>query len=195
MTTPDNPLTTYDVKLAMISFLIGSSYRNTETINKKLSDQSVIIQRLYQAVENQGRAVNESTAVMHNIQHEFAKNANNALERHALIPAVIAIVSLVDEIKRIAIVAENCDQMSFDRLCNECRISMKLALEKLDHLDIHIIKPKTNEKFKPVYHRLQNTVTTKVSEDSGKVHSCLSDGILYRQKIIRPAKVLVWKYD
>ena len=77
---------------------------------------------------------------------------NHGLERHALHPAIVTVVTLADELIRLERIAKKLSPAGessgeLKTLANELQISASIAQDKLSLLDIEKIAPVKNDHF------------------------------------------------
>lgn len=132
-------------------------------------------------------------------QQQTAKVLNHELERHALNPAIKTIVGLADELFRLNDIAERLDQgaganAELQQLKDQLEISAYIARDKLAYLDIERIMPSKADDIDPKKHDIAGDTGTNDKCLHGKTSRLITPGIIYRGKILLPAKVSVFVY-
>jgi len=125
-------------------------------------------------------------------------HANGTLERHALNPAIETVFDLATAVQDLSKLSENLGESQtcplVQSLLNSISEVVKLANSKCEHLDITKISPHDLEVFDPKKHQIKQTVTTGDSDKHKKIKATLIPGLTYHGKVLREAKVCVYRY-
>jgi len=130
-------------------------------------------------------------------QQDTARLLNREIQRHALHPAILALVLLADEIKRIrekAIAAEPLADLSpeVSDLIEAVNFANCTAEERLAALDVEQIRPQEGSPFDANLHELRGTIPTDDDRKHGAVAKVVSSGVVYRGEVLRRVQVLVF---
>ncbi|OHB49694.1 MAG: nucleotide exchange factor GrpE [Planctomycetes bacterium GWF2_41_51] len=124
-------------------------------------------------------------------QKQTAELLNNNIERHALNPAIETVVFLYDEIRQLKSVSEK----NAVKLSSEIDISLQLAHDKLAYLGIEKIMPLEGDCFDTAKHTVCGYEETEYPDLHTKINKTITPGILYRGKVITPARVKIYRYS
>jgi molecular chaperone GrpE (heat shock protein) len=162
-------------------------------IRRQLQHQSDNIAQQWCQLQEYGKAVECC-------RQETAKILNHELERHALNPAIETVVQLYDEIISLKNLAgrlkhEAKDCPSIVPFLRSLQISADIAEDKLAYLGIERLTPAEGDELDPLKHNACHAVQTNSKELHGKVSQLLSPGLIYRSKVLRQARVSVFRYS
>lgn len=151
-------------------------------------------------VERLSNQYDRHVAALVNCQKETAGILNHELERHALNPAIEALVKLAKELTDLP---ERIGQSTggvgtekeFAGIQQEIDISCSIAREQLAHLDIEIIAPSQAQKFDKNAHTICGCVETADEHQHGKISKLVTPGIVYRGKVLHQARVSVFRFQ
>ncbi|GAI32797.1 unnamed protein product [marine sediment metagenome] len=136
--------------------------------------------------------------IVQQCQQQTAQLVNHDLERHALNPAIETVVALADEIIRADIAKkltqEFESEVALDLLHEKLHSSAEIARDRLTYLDIKKINPSSSDTAEPDKHNVCVAIETNNKSLHGKISSVLTEGIIYRGKILKQAKVSVYRY-
>ncbi len=139
-----------------------------------------------------------SLTIITECQKETSSLANNKLENHLLYPAIEAVAALAEQIQNLY---EHISSLpETERFCPFVRpiISIieqasKIAKDKLQHLDISSIEPKELSDLESDKHDVKKAVPTNDIEKHRKIERTLVPGLIYKGKVLRQAKVSVYR--
>jgi hypothetical protein len=188
-------LTTYAPGVVLFC---GQVYVQLSLLSQRVQDLERRLDRLGTSVEQQGRQHDQHVAVLAACQRDTAGVLNHELEQHALHPAIEAVVALAAELSHL----QGCASQLVDaaiggdgvgKLQAEIDISCSVARERLAHLDVQRITPLEAEEFDPTEHVLCGCVETADESLHRKISKLVAPGIVYRGKVLRPARVLAFR--
>jgi len=133
-------------------------------------------------------------------QRQTADFANHALERHALYPSFLAVDLLS---KNICQLAQQADALKNSQplvpqmmsLVESVLSAAEIAESQKASLDIQSIQPAEMDELDKDMHEIVNTVNTDDESKHKKIHQTLTTGLIYRGKILREAKVSVYRFS
>ena len=132
-------------------------------------------------------------------QRQAAEYANDVVERHALNPAVETVFALTNLIRQLheqsaSLLADHgcCKPVSpiFDALSE----AVKIADARCDRLDIERLSPNDLDDFDSQEHDIKQAAATDDSSKHRKIKETLAPGLIYRGKVLRQAKVCIYRY-
>ena len=174
-------------------------YGQLSLLNQNSQDLRKQIQHLNEIVQHQGQRCDQYVTIIANCQRDTAKVLNQELERHVLKPAVEAIVTLADElfhldelVKHLCQGAVASDEL--EKLEQDVQISNQIARDKMTCLDIERITPSKGDSFEPQTHIISAHAETSDKALHGKIKQTITPGIVYRSKVLRQARVSVFRY-
>lgn len=149
-------------------------------------------------VEQQYRRDGEHMALLAACQQDTARVVNHELERHALHPAVEAVVALAEELSHLKDRASQLpdtgdDRDAMNKLRAEIDISCSVAREKLAQLDVQRITPAEGGELDARTHAVCGCVETADGNLVGQISKLVTPGIIYRGKVLRQARVTVFR--
>jgi molecular chaperone GrpE (heat shock protein) len=188
-------LTTYASSAVLF---YGYVYGQLGVLGRKVHALEEQLDRLGASIEQQGRQHDEHVAILAACQRDTAIVLNHELDRHALHPAVEAVVALAEELSHLNDCASQLPNVSVDgdgvdRLRAEMDISCSVAREKLANLDVQRITPAEGEQLDPKVHTVCGYVEMVDKNLHGRISKVVTPGIAYRGKVLRPARVLVFR--
>jgi len=157
-----------------------------------------LLLQVLECCRNQNNQV-DYIKIVADCQKQTAELANNALERHALNPAietVFVLTGLFHEIHQQTVTLrenQSCCPM-FRPILDSIAEAVNLAEAKCQSLDIEKIAPADSEDFDPQRHEIGQTAISKDSDMHRKIERTLVPGLIYRGKVLRQAKVSVYRY-
>jgi GrpE protein len=133
-------------------------------------------------------------------QRQTADFANHALQRHVLYPSILAVDLLSSTICQMAQQANalknsqqpNTQMMS---LVESILSAAEIAESKKASLDIQSIQPAEMDELDKDMHQIINAVDTDDESRHKKIHQTLTAGLMYRGKVLREAKVSVYRFS
>ncbi len=134
-------------------------------------------------------------------QEQTAELANQALERHALYPAIMTVEQLADLLKQIAHDAQllDGDQETAASITQPFMDSIhsaaKIAQSKIEQLEIVMICPTDLDELDSSLHEIVKAVATDDPDKNRKICQTVTPGISYRGKTLRTAKVAVYRFE
>ena len=156
------------------------------------------LHRLGTIVEQQYRRDGQHVAILAACQRDTAGVLNHEVDRHALHPAVEAVVALAEELLHV----QNCagelldggvSGDDVDKLRAEIEISCTVAMEKLANLDVQRITPAEGEELDTQLHVVCGYTETADEGLHGRISKLVTPGIAYRGEVLRQARVIVFR--
>jgi hypothetical protein len=137
-------------------------------------------------------------AILAACQRDTAGVLNHEIDRHAIHPAVETVVALAEELSHLKDCASRLPDGSaggdgMDKLRTEIDISCTVAREKLANLDVQMIRPAEKEQLDAKVHSACGYIVTRDGELQGKISKLVTPGIAYRGKVLRQARVTVFR--
>jgi len=170
---------------------LGRLARHVQALEERLDGFGQIVEQLH-------RRSHKHMTLLAACQRDTAAVLNHELDRHALHPAIEAIVALAEELSHL----KDCARQLLDgcagreevgKLRAEMDLSCTVARERLANLDIERIAPAEQEKLDARVHMVCGHVATADEDLHGRIHKLVTPGIAYRGKILRQARVLVFR--
>ena len=133
-------------------------------------------------------------------QKQTAAFANNQFEKNALYPAIETVDSLTRLIDQIHNQTTNMSEAQiqcplFKDITSSIAQAAQVAQAKRQYLDIESIEPDELDDFDPNKHEIIQVVVTNDNSKHKKIKQTLVPGLIYRGKVLRPAKVSVYRYS
>jgi molecular chaperone GrpE (heat shock protein) len=132
-------------------------------------------------------------------QKKTAELVNQNLERYALHPAVLAVDILADIIcsiaKQIESLAGSEENPQFTKFIETVLDAARIAELKKDQLGLREIRPKELETLDKDLHEVVKAVATDDMSKHKKTHETVTAGLIYHDKILRQAKVSVYRFS
>ena len=129
-------------------------------------------------------------------QKQTADSANDAIERHALNPAIETVFVLTDLIHQLVEKAEDLAEQNtchlFDSIINSISETVKIADDKCGYLGIEKISPDELDDFNAKEHEIKQPISTDDNSKHKKIHQTLIPGLMYRGKVLKFAQVSVY---
>ncbi len=126
-------------------------------------------------------------------QQDTAGVLNQQLERHALNPAILGVCELAEQIFKLNELSDNSDLTAVDGVSEQIQISAVAAKQQLDALDISIFTAANGQSLDYKIHQVCGFEFTSDISMHAKISEALTDGIFYRQVVLRKAKVKIYK--
>jgi len=132
-------------------------------------------------------------------QRKTSDLINQKIERHALYPAVKSVNALASLIVELAAEADRLIQLdpenpalsTLHRLLND---AAQLAHDKQTSLDSVAICPTEGDALDSKQHEIVKAVATDDPERHGRIQSTVTTGLVYRDEVLRSAKVCVYRF-
>ena len=168
-------------------------------INKALKACTGQLQQLTETVKWLGQGYQQCVKDVKTCQEQTEKVLRCTLEKHALEPAIKAVVDVSDEVLRLDGIAQKLLQSSefnneLKTLANELQISATITTEKLTHLDINSLTPSKGERLDPKLCEVRGFINTQDKALHGRIGKLISPGLWYRGKVLRQPRVSVFRY-
>ena len=149
-------------------------------------------------IQQQGQGFQQCIKIVEQCRLQTEDIRAQTLERHALEPAIVAVVSLVDEVQRLrdlsrVLLQEYGPNHAIKTLANEAKISHLVAQQSLAGLGIKRIIPKVNGEFDYQLCQVRAAQDTEDKALHSKICEVIKPGLQYRNKILQPAQVIVWR--
>ena len=176
----------------IISSELGNLREICESLVKKLDNVTS------QQPGNQQEVPGKYLEIVADCQKQTAEIANAVLERHALNPAIKTVFTLTKRIRdlseQFADLAEKQSSCPLlEPISNSISEAVKLTNDKCEYLGIREIFPLVLEDFNPQEHEIKQTTATDDRDKHRKIHQTLISGLMYRGKVLTPAKVSVYR--
>jgi len=178
----------------------GAIYQLFSTMNIQLDQQDKKVSKVLKAKEDFSATLEKCFNTVADCQTQTADFANQALERHALYPAILTVDLLTTTICQLAQQANtlNNSQQLYPQimlLAKSVLSAAEIAKSKKASLDIQSIQPAEMDELDKDMHKIVNAVNTDDESKHKKIHQTLSAGLIYRGKILREAKVSVYRFN
>lgn len=180
-------------------FISGYLARRSKYFKRVLKEIRGQLQQQSESIAQQWCQLQECVKLVEKSRQETAKILNHDLERHTLIPAIETVVRLYDEIIGLKIIAEKTGQEAkdfpaFKQLVRALQISARTAEDQIACLGIETIAPSDGDELDAQKHLAYHPVDTNRKELHGRVSQLFSPGLMYRGKVLRQARVSVFRY-
>lgn len=164
-----------------------------------LDEQFVRIETLLADTAKQCQETESHFQIVAECQKQTAAFANGLVARHALHPAIETVHELTVLLRQLkeqafAAIQPHTQCPVFGPLLEAIDQAEKLAAAKYDYLGAEIIEPSPDEAFDRHRHEIQKAVTTDDPAKHGVIESTMVAGLVYRDKILRLAKVAVYRH-
>lgn len=154
------------------------------------------LDKLEKTVDRLDQGFFECVNTAKSCQEQTAKFLNNELERHALNPAIKVVVVLADELYRLKDAFNQLQSdYKFNTLSQYLEMSRQLADDQLSYLDITRINPSAGQDYDHNAHEICSYTNSPDRGMHGKISSVITPGIIYRGKVLRPARVSVFRHN
>lgn len=175
---------------------VAESLKSVENKLDRIDDN---FQQVWRWCENQTQTLEHYLEMVAECQKETAKFANNQFERHALHPAIEAVEVLARQIQDLLL---QTDSLSGNEFCcsfvrpivDSIKQAAQIADGKCKSLDMEMIRPVEFDELDPDKHEVRQAVPTDDRDQHKKVQTTLIPGLLYRGKVLRQARVSVYRY-
>ena len=175
-------------------------YRFFATMNTQLARQDKKVSKALKAREDHSATLEKCFDTVADCQRKTAEFVNRTLERHALYPSILAVDLLASTICQLAQQANalnNSQQLDpqIISLVESVLSAAEIAESKKASLDIQSIQPAELDETDKDMHRIVDAVDTDDESKHKKIYQTLSNGLIYRGKILREAKVSVYRFN
>jgi len=172
-------------------------YAQLGALARKVQELEGRLECLGRSIEQQYGRDDEHIVALAACQRDTAKALNQELQRHAVYPAVEAVAALAEELSRLQERAkeplDSGDDNGIAQLQAEIDISCCIAREKLAALDVQIIAPSRSEELDTTRHAACGYIETAEKNFHGRISKLVTPGLVYRGKVLRPARVWVFR--
>jgi len=155
---------------------------------------------LLQEQQKQSDNLERYWQIMADCQKQTAAFANNQFEKNALHPAIETVDSLTLLIEQIHDQTTNLSEAQiqcplFKAILSSIAQAAQVAQAKRQYLDIEHIKSEELDDFDPNKHEIIQAVVTNDNSKHKKIERTLVPGLIYRSKVLRQAKVSIYRYS
>jgi molecular chaperone GrpE (heat shock protein) len=170
-----------------------------DSINSRLEGIVDNFKQIWQQRENQTQTLSQYLEIVAECQKEIARFANNQFERHALYPAIEVIDVLTRQIKDLLEQANSLPENEFfcpfvRPIVDSIKEAAQIADAKFKSLDMEIIDPKGLDGLDINKHEVRQAIPSSDPTQHKKIQRTLIPGLLYRGKVLRQARVSVYRY-
>lgn len=167
-------------------------------IHRLLRRQHDQFGELAAVVQRQTTGYEQCLNTVRNCQEQTAKILNHEIERCAINPAIEGVVLLANELERIhglaaQLIGDGQACAKVQKFIDDLVVSCQIAQDRLRYLDIEKIAPSLNDSFDPKLHTVCSYSDTDDPSCSGCVSEVITAGIIYRGKVLRPARVSIFR--
>lgn len=178
----------------------GAIYRFFTAMNTRLTLLDKKVSKALKARDDYSATLEKCFDTVAECQKQTAEFANDALERHALNPSILAVDLLSSTICQLAQQADalnNTQQLDpqIMSLVESVLSAVEIVESKKASLDIQSIQPAEMDELDKDMHTIVDAVDTDDESKHKKIHQTLSTGLIYRGKILREAKVSVYRFS
>jgi len=187
------------VNESILSVALDGIHKLCESNETQLAQLNDRLSKLLENQQNQTSSLEQYLHIVDECQKELAKLANNQLERHLLHPAIEAVDVLIKQIRHLLEQAtslpENEIFCPFVRpIVDSIKHAALIADAKSKSLDIETIEPRGLDDLDPAKHDIREAVKTDEPSKHRKVERTLIPGLIYRGKVLRQARVSVYRH-
>ena len=164
---------------------------------EKLNDG---ISYLIEVQKQQANNFERYLQIVADCQKQTAVFANNHFEKHALHPAIETVDVLTTLICQIHERTTNLSDAQiqcplFKAILSSIKQTALVAKAKREYLDIERIEPDELDDFDPNKHEIKQAVVTNDNSKHKKIKETLAPGLIYHSRVLRQAKVSVYRYS
>jgi len=193
-------LTCLHTFFAALVLFLQFVYGQLDKLGRRVHQLENRLDRLGATVERQRRQCDEHFILLAACQQDTAKALNREIEQHALHPAIKAVGALAEELSRLEVCAirllgDGTDGGQAGELRNEIEISCGVAREKLAALDVQMITPAEGAELDAKHYEVCGSIQTADQDRHGRIGKLVTPGITYRGKVLRQARVLVFRFE
>ncbi len=188
------------VKKETIVEAAGAIYQFFAAMDTRLARLDKKVSKALKARDDHSAILEKCFDTVAECQRQTAEFANDALERHALHPSILAVDLLSSNFCQLAQQADalkNTQQLDpqIMSLVESISSAAEIAESKKASLNIQSIQPAEMDKLDKDMHTIVDAVDTDDESKHKKIHQTLTAGLIYRGKILREAKVLVYRFS
>jgi len=170
------------------------------SMHTQLSRQNRLLSKVLKARDEDLAALENCFCTVADCQKQTAELANQFIERHALHPAILTVDLLANLISQIARQADalinNQDiSPSLATLMPLISDAAKIADSKKAQLEIQAVSPVDGDDLDSSLHEIVQAIATDDESKNKKTHDTITAGVVYRGKILRPAKISVYRFS
>lgn len=175
-------------------------YGQLSLLGQRVHDLERQLEGLSTTIEKQYRQYDEHMATLAACQRDTAKALNHELERYALHPAIEAVAALAEELFHLQdsarqLLDSGVGDDGAGPLTQEIGISGSVARERLANLDIRTIAPSAREQLDSKEHAVCAYNNTEDEDLHGQIGKLVTPGVVYRGKVLRQARVVVFRCE
>lgn len=179
---------------------VWAIFRFFTAMDMRLARQEKNISKALKAGENYSATLERCFDTVSDCQKQTADLANQALERHLLYPSILAVdllSSTLHQLTQQAEVVSQCFLLNSQvmSLAESIANASEIAESKKAALDMQSIQPSELDELDKDMHTIISVVDTDDRSKHKKIHSTLSAGLLYHGKVLREAKVSVYRFS
>ena len=198
--TQDAILNDGGIKQSSVAEVTNVIYKFFASMHTQLSRQNRLLSKVLKTSEIHFAELENYFNIAATCQKQTAELANQSIERHALHPAILTVDLLADLISQIARQADtlinNKDiESSLVPLSHLILDAAKIADSKKAQLEIQAVSPVDGDDLDSSLHEIVKAIATDDESKNKKVHDTIAAGIVYRGKILHPAKVSVYRFS
>lgn len=198
--TPDAILNDGGIRQSSVAEVTNVIYKFFASMHTQLSRQNRLLSKVLKARDEDLAALKNCFYTVADCQKQTAELANQFIERHALHPAILTVDLLANLISQIAHQADalinNQDiSPSLTTLMPLILDAAKIADSKKAQLEIQVVSPVDGDDLDSSLHEIVQVIATDDESKNKKVHSTIVAGAAYRGKILRPARISVYRFS
>ena len=169
-------------------------------IDSRLLEQNRLLSDSITARNEDIMAIKTCFDIAADCQKQTSEFANRCLERHALYPAAFAMETLVDLIMQIksradTLIDDGHTDESFASVTHLIFDAAQIAKVQMEKLQIQSICPAEMDNLNSNQHLIVKVIPTDDENNHKKVQETLVPGLLYHEKVLRQAKVAVYRFS
>jgi molecular chaperone GrpE (heat shock protein) len=173
--------------------------KRPEAVTDRLDQLADQVQQLQKKHKTYTTKFEDYFNIVAECQKETAKLANSRLERHLLHPAIEAVDMLARQIQQllqqVTSLPDNEMLCPFVRpIADSIKHVAVIADDKSKSLGMEVIEPRGLDDLDPDKHEVKQVFPTEDSTKHKKIERTLVRGLMYRGKVLRQAKVSVYRY-
>ncbi|MFA6186343.1 MAG: hypothetical protein WC770_03905 [Phycisphaerae bacterium] len=175
-------------------------YKFFASMHMQLSRQNRLLSKTLKARDENLAALENCFCTVADCQKQTAELANQFIERHALHPAILTVdllSNLISQIARQADTLINSQDISpsLATLMPLILDAAKIADFKKAQLEIQTVSPVDGDDLDNSLHEIVKAIATDDESKNKKTHDTITAGVVYRGKILRPAKISVYRFS
>jgi len=183
-----------------ISSSLDNVHKTCALIKDRLEQFNDSFLHLLKEQQNQSGNLERYWQIVADCQKQTAAFANNQFEKNALHPAIETVDSLTllieqihDQTTKLSEAQIQCPL--FKAILSSIVQAAQVAHAKRQYLDIESIEPDELDDFDPNKHEIMQAVVTDDNSQHKKIKETLVPGLIYRGKVLRQAKVSIYRYS